>query len=145
MRRRTLVALLGVLALALSSAWGLAGEAPEPEKKNAPAAEKAEKRVDPYRSLISKLTAARRDTIQGNAELKTAYEGIQTKRKELDKELEALYAKVAAANPAVAELEKQKAAMEEERRKAEEAKRPKREKRPKGEEKAPEKAPEEKK
>lgn len=123
-RRMALTGLLSLFALLAASATGLAAEEAKPKKKP----------KDPYRSLVARLSAARRKAIQANPELKTAYTEIRTKQKEFQTQLEELYKKVDAADPAIAELAKQKAVMDVERqRKREEAraaKRKKREKKP---------------
>ena len=153
MRRRVLAALLGVLFLAGAAEWGLAAEKGDPAVKGGKRkGRKKERKVDPYRSLVSKLSAARRKAILDNPELKKTYDDIRAKekeikdqytalrkqRQELSKQLEEIYKKVSAQTPEIAEMEKQKQQMEEERKvKREEAKRKKAEEKAKKEGAAP--------
>ena len=122
-RRTALVGLLGLVALLAASGAGLAAEQPKPKKAK-----------DPYRSIVAKLSAARRKAIQANPELKKAYTDIRAKQKELQKQLDELYKKVDAADPAIDALAKQKAALDAERQRkrdeARAARRAKREKKP---------------
>jgi len=122
----------GLAVLLGLSGWAVGGEADAPKEKTAvkqaePAAKK--KTVDPYRSVIGKLNAARRKLIQSKPELADAYKQFLERRRQLEKELAEFYAKLRTMSPEIDALEKKKEELAAERRRKQEEARAARRKR----------------
>ncbi len=121
---RVLAGLIMLLGLSASAPAG-EGDAPkEVVKKDEPAAK--EKPVDEYRSVVGKLNAARQKLIKDKPELAQEYKQFADRMKQIEKDRETFYAKLRTMSPDIDKLEKEKEALEAERkRKDEEARKAK--------------------
>jgi len=70
-----------------------------------------------YRSVMGKLSYARRKFIEGKPELAEAYKQFQERRRQIDKEMQEFYAKLRTMSPELDALEKTREQFEAERKK----------------------------
>ena len=115
---RVVVGFLMLLGLSAAAPAGAADAPKEVVKKDEPAAK--EKPVDPYRSVIGSLNAARQKLIKSKPELSEEYKQFTERMKQIEKDREAFYAKLRTMSPEIDDLEKKKEEMEAERKRVQE-------------------------